>query len=103
MAGMAVRRTATHTARPERPARSSPHGSGPPSRALPPRRTRQLHSLDPALMDLILAYDVDTTTTEGQRRLRRIAKLCEGHGIRVQKSVFEIVARSEERRVGKEG
>ena len=42
-------------------------------------------------MDLILAYDVDTTTAEGQRRLRRIAKLCEGHGIRVQKSVFEIV------------
>jgi CRISPR-associated protein Cas2 len=43
-------------------------------------------------MDLILAYDVDTTSPEGQRRLRRIARLCEGHGIRVQKSVFEIVA-----------
>jgi CRISPR-associated protein Cas2 len=42
-------------------------------------------------MDLILAYDVDTTSAEGQRRLRRIARLCEGHGIRVQKSVFEIV------------
>ena len=42
-------------------------------------------------MDLILAYDVDTTSAEGQRRLRQIAKLCEGHGIRVQKSVFEIV------------
>jgi CRISPR-associated protein Cas2 len=42
-------------------------------------------------MDLIVAYDVDTTTPEGQRRLRRIARLCEGHGIRVQKSVFEIV------------
>ena len=43
-------------------------------------------------MDLILAYDVDTTTTQGQRRLRRIARLCEGYGHRVQKSVFEIVA-----------
>jgi len=43
-------------------------------------------------MDLILAYDVDTTSAEGQRRLRHIARLCEGHGIRVQKSVFEIVA-----------
>jgi len=42
-------------------------------------------------MDLILAYDVDTTSADGQRRLRRIARLCEGRGIRVQKSVFEIV------------
>jgi CRISPR-associated protein Cas2 len=43
-------------------------------------------------MDLVLLYDVDTTSLEGQRRLRRIARLCEGYGIRVQKSVFEIVA-----------
>jgi len=43
-------------------------------------------------MDLILAYDVDTTSTQGQRRLRRIARLCESYGRRVQKSVFEIVA-----------
>ncbi|MER6950448.1 CRISPR-associated endonuclease Cas2 [Nonomuraea sp. NPDC000554] len=31
-----------------------------------------------------------TTTPEGRRRLRRMAKLCEGYGYRVQKSVFEI-------------
>ncbi|AIA06582.1 CRISPR-associated endonuclease Cas2 [Streptomyces noursei] len=43
-------------------------------------------------MDLLLTYDVDTTTSEGRRRLRRVAKLCEGHGVRVQKSVFEIVS-----------
>ncbi|MFE7319038.1 CRISPR-associated endonuclease Cas2 [Streptomyces sp. NPDC057555] len=43
-------------------------------------------------MDLLLTYDVDTTTPEGRRRLRRVAKLCEGHGVRVQKSVFEIVS-----------
>jgi CRISPR-associated protein Cas2 len=43
-------------------------------------------------MDLLLTYDVDTTTPEGRRRLRRVAKLCEGHGLHVQKSVFEIVA-----------
>jgi CRISPR-associated protein Cas2 len=43
-------------------------------------------------MDLLLAYDVDTTSPAGRRRLRRVAKLCEGHGLRVQKSVFEIVA-----------
>ncbi|CAM5611228.1 CRISPR-associated endonuclease Cas2 [Streptomyces diastaticus] len=42
-------------------------------------------------MELLLTYDVDTTTPEGRRRLRRVAKLCEGHGIRVQKSVFEII------------
>lgn len=42
-------------------------------------------------MDLLLTYDVDTTSPEGRRRLRRVAKLCEGHGLRVQKSVFEIV------------
>lgn len=42
-------------------------------------------------MELLITYDVDTTTPEGRRRLRRVAKTCEGYGIRVQKSVFEIV------------
>ena len=42
-------------------------------------------------MDLLLAYDVATTTPAGQRRLRRVAKICEGFGVRVQKSVFELV------------
>ncbi|GAA3472243.1 CRISPR-associated endonuclease Cas2 [Nonomuraea roseola] len=41
-------------------------------------------------MQLLLTYDVVTTTPEGRRRLRRMAKLCEGYGHRVQKSVFEI-------------
>ncbi|GAA2579881.1 CRISPR-associated endonuclease Cas2 [Dactylosporangium fulvum] len=41
-------------------------------------------------MEYLLTYDVDTTTPEGQRRLRRVAKICEGYGIRVQKSVFEV-------------
>lgn len=44
------------------------------------------------MTDLLLTYDVDTTSPEGRRRLRRVAKLCEGYGLRVQKSVFEIVA-----------
>ncbi|MFD4996855.1 CRISPR-associated endonuclease Cas2 [Streptomyces buecherae] len=43
-------------------------------------------------MDLLVTYDVDTTSAEGRRRLRRVAKLCEGYGLRVQQSVFEIVA-----------
>ncbi len=41
-------------------------------------------------MEYLVTYDVDTTTPEGERRLRQVAKICEGHGIRVQKSVFEV-------------
>lgn len=39
-------------------------------------------------VDLLVSYDVDTTTAAGRRRLRRIAKLCTNHGQRVQWSVF---------------
>jgi CRISPR-associated protein Cas2 len=42
-------------------------------------------------MELLVTYDVNTTTPEGRRRLRKVAKLCEGYGLRVQKSVFEVV------------
>lgn len=44
-------------------------------------------------MDLLVTYDVETVTPDGQRRLRRVAKICEGYGHRVQKSVFEVVCR----------
>lgn len=40
-------------------------------------------------MLVIVCYDVSTETREGRRRLRRVAKACEGIGQRVQKSVFE--------------
>ena len=40
-------------------------------------------------MLIIVCYDVNTETREGRRRLRRVAKVCEGIGQRVQKSVFE--------------
>ncbi len=40
-------------------------------------------------MLIIVAYDVSTETAAGRRRLRRVAKICEGMGQRVQKSVFE--------------
>ena len=40
-------------------------------------------------MLVIVCYDVNTETREGRRRLRRIAKVCEATGQRVQKSVFE--------------
>lgn len=39
--------------------------------------------------DCVVCYDVNTTELEGKRRLRRVAKACEGHGVRVQNSVFE--------------
>ena len=40
-------------------------------------------------MLIIVCYDVSTETSSGRRRLRRVAKVCESMGQRVQKSVFE--------------
>lgn len=40
-------------------------------------------------MEVLVTYDVATDTADGRRRLRRVAKTCEGFGQRVQKSVFE--------------
>ena len=42
-------------------------------------------------MMVLVAYDVTTETPEGRSRLRRVAKVCEDYGQRVQKSVFECV------------
>jgi CRISPR-associated protein Cas2 len=42
------------------------------------------------MINLLVTYDVNTLTKEGRRRLRRVAKICEGFGQRVQLSVFEI-------------
>ena len=41
------------------------------------------------MMLVVVAYDVNTETEEGRRRLRRGAKVCENCGQRVQNSVFE--------------
>jgi CRISPR-associated protein Cas2 len=41
------------------------------------------------MMLVVVAYDVSTESEDGKRRLRRVAKLCEDFGQRVQKSVFE--------------
>jgi CRISPR-associated protein Cas2 len=41
------------------------------------------------MMMVVVAYDVNTETAGGRRRLRRVAKVCENHGQRVQNSVFE--------------
>ena len=40
-------------------------------------------------MLVLVSYDVSTRTEAGKRRLRRVARLCEDRGQRVQNSVFE--------------
>ena len=40
-------------------------------------------------MMVLVSYDVSTRDDAGRRRLRRVARLCEDHGQRVQNSVFE--------------
>lgn len=40
-------------------------------------------------MLILVTYDVSTKTTNGERRLRRVAQVCQDFGQRVQKSVFE--------------
>lgn len=42
-------------------------------------------------MLILVTYDVNTETSAGRTRLRRIAKTCVDHGQRVQNSVFECV------------
>lgn len=42
------------------------------------------------MIDAIVVYDVRTDTPAGARRLRAVARQCEGIGIRVQYSVFEL-------------
>ena len=40
-------------------------------------------------MMVLITYDVNITSEGGTRRLRRVAKVCENFGQRVQNSVFE--------------
>lgn len=40
-------------------------------------------------MLVLITYDVNTETTAGRKRLRKVAKACVNHGQRVQNSVFE--------------
>ena len=42
-------------------------------------------------MLLLITYDVNTTSPDGAKRLRNVAKQCEKVGIRVQNSVFEVL------------
>ena len=40
-------------------------------------------------MMVLITYDVNTETSDGKKRLRKVAKVCQNHGQRVQNSVFE--------------
>ncbi|MBO8164190.1 MAG: CRISPR-associated endonuclease Cas2 [Brevibacillus sp.] len=40
-------------------------------------------------MMVLITYDVSTQSVSGQKRLRKVATLCENYGQRVQNSVFE--------------
>ena len=42
-------------------------------------------------MMLVVTYDVNTTEAAGAKRLRKVAKICEKYGVRVQNSVFEVL------------
>ncbi|MDD4493625.1 MAG: CRISPR-associated endonuclease Cas2 [Eubacteriales bacterium] len=41
-------------------------------------------------MMTIVSYDVSTADKAGETRLRKVAKLCQNYGQRVQNSVFEV-------------
>jgi CRISPR-associated protein Cas2 len=43
---------------------------------------------------IVITYDVTTSNPEGRKRLRKVAKICQDYGIRVQNSVFECVVDS---------
>ena len=40
-------------------------------------------------MMVLITYDVDTISETGAKRLRKVAKVCQNYGQRVQNSVFE--------------
>lgn len=41
-------------------------------------------------MMTLVSYDVSTVDKQGRSRLRKVAKICQNYGQRVQNSVFEI-------------
>lgn len=43
-------------------------------------------------MLVLVTYDINNTDVSGSKRLRKVAKICENYGQRVQNSVFEVIA-----------
>ncbi len=42
-------------------------------------------------MMMLVTYDVDFSNEKGAKRLRKVARICEKFGVRVQNSVFEML------------
>jgi CRISPR-associated protein Cas2 len=40
-------------------------------------------------MEVLVAYDIATPDREGERRLAKVASICERYGVRAQYSLFE--------------
>lgn len=40
---------------------------------------------------MLITYDVSTVNNGGQKRLRKVSKVCQNYGQRVQNSVFECI------------
>lgn len=47
-------------------------------------------------MMVLVTYDVSTSSSDGVRRLRRVARVCQNYGQRVQNSVFECLVTPEQ-------
>ncbi|MCK0471734.1 CRISPR-associated endonuclease Cas2 [Halalkalibacter sp. APA_J-10(15)] len=45
-------------------------------------------------MLVLITYDVQTSSEGGSRRLRKVSKVCQNYGQRVQNSVFECIVDS---------
>lgn len=45
-------------------------------------------------MLILVSYDVATSSEGGTKRLRKVAKICQNYGQRVQNSVFECIVDS---------
>ncbi|EIJ78008.1 hypothetical protein PB1_10589 [Bacillus methanolicus PB1] len=45
-------------------------------------------------MLVLITYDVSTVSSAGQKRLRKVSKVCQNYGQRVQNSVFECIVDS---------
>ena len=42
-------------------------------------------------MLILVTYDIEVNSEDGEKRLRKVSKTCENYGVRVQNSVFECV------------
>ena len=53
--------------------------------------TRYFFGNEVIMVLVLITYDVNTESSAGRTRLRKVAKQCENYGRRVQNSVFECI------------